>query len=118
MSHVMEYFIEVVDLSPQRILQSTVEQIVHVRLADPEPLAATRWGADRRRHCTAEFGGDCRSHHAHSQESHLKSTSDQIVDVPMPRVVEDIIEFVVLLPQQSNQQCTTWVSATSTFHSG
>ena len=99
----MENFTEVVDLLPQHcIQQNAAEEFLDVRIADPEPLAATRRGADRRCHCIAEFGGDRRSHHAHSPFSHLRSTSDQIVDVPVPRVMEDIFEVVVLLPQHTN----------------
>ena len=89
---VMENFTEVLDLLPQHCIQpNAVEDFLDIRFAEPKSLAATRKGADRRRHCIAEFGGDCQSHFAHSPYSHLRSTSDQILDVHTPQVMEEII---------------------------
>ena len=86
-------------------------------VADPGARAATHCGADRRCPCAAGLGGDCRSHHGHSPGAHLKTTSEQIVDVHMPQVMEKIIEVVNLIPRSASRLgdlvsaswgCTRW----------
>ena len=60
-------------------------------VADPGADATTHGGADCRRPCAAGLGGDCQSHDVHSPGSHWRSTSEQIVDVHTPQVMEEII---------------------------